>query len=275
MTPRLLIIAGSDSGGGAGVQADLKTAGAHGVYAATAITAVTVQDTRAVHAVHPVPPDVIADQVRVVLDDIGADAVKIGMLGGAEAGEAVLEALSGFGGPVVLDPVLVATSGDALGDDGVASLIAGRFVPRASVVTPNLEELARLTGQGCETPEGIEAAARALLARGAGAVLAKGGHGRDATVTDLLVTERAAVRVEHPRQDTRHTHGTGCTLASALAAGLACGAELERAAREAADYVAAAIRHAPGLGGGHGPLRHALTRGQDGWTPISPVLSRT
>ena len=274
MTPRLLIIAGSDSGGGAGVQADLKTAGAHGVYAATAITAVTVQDTRAVHAVHPVPPDVIADQVRVVLDDIGADAVKIGMLGGAEAGEAVLDALSGFDGPLVLDPVLVATSGDALGDEGVARLIAERFVPRASVVTPNLEELARLTGQGGEAPGDVETAARALLARGAGAVLAKGGHAREATVTDLLVTEHAAARIEHPRQDTRHTHGTGCTLASALAAGLACGAGLERAAREAAGYVAAAIRHAPGLGQGHGPLQHALTRGEGGWAPVPAPLSQ-
>lgn len=268
MTPRLLIIAGSDSGGGAGVQADVKAASAFGVYAATAITAVTVQDTWKVHAVHAVPPDVIADQVRMVLDDIGADAVKIGMLGGAEAGEAVLDALAGFGGPIVLDPVLVATSGDALGDDAVARLIAERFVPRAAVVTPNLEELARLTGQAGDAPDDVEAAARTLLASGAGAVLAKGGHGTDETVTDLLVTGEGTVRIQHPRRDTRHTHGTGCTLASALAAGLAAGVPLDAAAREAADYVAAAIQHAPGLGGGHGPLRHALRRTPDGWAPV-------
>ena len=270
--PRVLIVAGSDSGGGAGIQADIKTCAAYGAYAATAITAVTVQDTRGVGAVHPVPATVVAGQIDAVLGDIGADAVKIGMLGGVGVAEAVLDALAGFDGPVVLDPVLVATSGDALGDEAVSAFIRDRMMPRAAVVTPNLPELAALTGQetpgeGTRTLEDVEAAARALLGIGAGAVLAKGGHADTDTLTDLLVTRGGTVRIDHPRWDTRHTHGTGCTLASAVAAGLAAGASLEDAARDAVAYVAAAIAHAPGLGAGHGPVRHDLARTGAGWAP--------
>jgi hydroxymethylpyrimidine/phosphomethylpyrimidine kinase len=265
MKARVLIVAGSDSGGGAGVQADLKTCAAFGVYASTAITAVTVQDTEQVHAVHPVPPEIIAAQMRVVLSDIGADVIKIGMIGSAAAGEAILSALP-EGVPVVLDPVLVATSGDALGDESVAELVRDRMVPRAAVVTPNLPELAALTGRDVGHSASVEAA-RSLLERGAGAVLAKGGHGKGATITDLLVTREGTARIEHERIETRNTHGTGCTLASALAAGMAQGLPIEAAARRAVAYVSAAIAHAPGLGRGHGPLNHALTEGPDGWVP--------
>ena len=249
MTSRILVIAGSDSGGGAGVQADIKTCAAFGAYAATAITAVTVQDTRGVQAVHPVPPDVIEAQARAVLDDIGADAVKIGMIGGVAAGEAVLSALDGFGGPIVLDPVLVATSGDTLAEAGVTDLIRDRLLPRAAVVTPNLEELLQLAGQEVRGADDAERAARTLLARGAGAVLAKGGHGAGDELVDLLVANDACRRFEHPRLDTPHTHGTGCTLSTALAVGLASGRSLAGAAGEGVAYVQAAIRHAPGFGG--------------------------
>ena len=267
MTARVLIVAGSDSGGGAGVQADIKTCAALGAYAATAITAVTVQDTRAVHAVHTVPSETIAAQMRVVLDDVGADVVKLGMIGGRAAGEAILSALPSDV-PLVLDPVLVATSGDALGDGETATLIRERLVPRAAVVTPNTPELAALTGRDVRDADEAEAAARALLDRGAGAVLAKGGHLSGEAMTDLLVTPEGTVRIEHLRLETTSTHGTGCTLASALAASLAQGRALEDAARRAVAYVAAAIRHAPKLGRGHGPLNHALREGPGGWTPI-------
>ena len=275
MTARVLIVAGSDSGGGAGVQADIKACTALGAYAATAITAVTVQDTRAVHAVHAVPPDVIAAQMRVVLDDIGADVVKLGMIGGLAAGEAILSALPSDV-PLVLDPVLVATSGDALGDGETATLIRERLVPRAAIVTPNAPELAALTRRDVRDADEAEAAARALLDRGAGAVLAKGGHLSGEAMTDLLVMPEGTIRIEHPRLETTSTHGTGCTLASALAASLAQGRSLKDAARRAVAYVTAAIRHAPrlgpglgpGLGRGHGPLNHALREGPGGWTPI-------
>ena len=267
MNGRVLIVAGSDSGGGAGIQADLKTCTALGAYAATAVTAVTVQDTRAVHAVHAVPPDVIAAQIRVVLDDLGADVVKLGMIGSEAAGEAILSALPDDV-PLVLDPVLVATSGDALGDGAVAALLRERLVPRAAVVTPNAPELAALTGEHVADEMSLKRAAEALLAHGAGAVLAKGGHLTSETVVDLLVTEGGTTRLAHPRLDTRSTHGTGCTLASAVAASLAQGLPLDAAARRAVAYVAAAIASAPDLGRGHGPLNHALAEGPDGWSPV-------
>nr|WP_246408850.1 bifunctional hydroxymethylpyrimidine kinase/phosphomethylpyrimidine kinase [Parvularcula dongshanensis] len=260
-----MIVAGSDSGGGAGIQADIKTCTALGAYAATAVTAITVQDTRAVHAVHPVPPDVIAAQIRVVLDDIGADCIKIGMIGSAGAGEAILSALPD-GVPVVLDPVLVATSGDALGDGEVAALIRDRLIPRSAVVTPNLPELAALSGLTVDDEPAMRRAAQALLASGAGAVLAKGGHMDGDEVVDLLLGQSDETAIRHPRLASNDTHGTGCTLASALAASVAQGLPLETAARRAVAYTAAAIEHAPGLGRGHGPLNHALRETPEGWT---------
>lgn len=256
MAARVLAIAGSDSGGGAGLQADIKTITMLGAYAATAVTAVTVQDTRGVSAVHPVPPEIVAAQVRAVLADIGADAVKIGMLGDAATIEAVADALEGFAGPVVLDPVMVAKGGAALlATEAVAALVE-RLLPMAAVVTPNAPELAALTGTEVEDEADLLLAAQELLDSGACAVLAKGGHLAGDEVADWLVTRDGTRCFAGPRILTRHTHGTGCTLASALATGLAQGRTLADAVAEARAYVAGAIAHAPGLGAGHGPLGH-------------------
>ncbi len=268
---RVLIIAGSDSGGGAGIQADTKTVTALGGYAATAVTAITVQDTLGVHGVEPVSNTALKQQIDVVLDDIGADCLKIGMIGSQEAGEIISEALERHPTiPVVLDPVLVATSGDALGDDSVAALLKDRLLSMASVVTPNVPELEALAGRTVTSEGDLEDAARVLIASGARAVLAKGGHLDGEEVVDLLVTEETVHRFTHPRLKTRHTHGTGCTLASAVATGLAQGMDLAGATDRATRYVEAAIRHAPGFGAGHGPLRHALRMTPDGaFTPIA------
>ncbi|NNU17333.1 bifunctional hydroxymethylpyrimidine kinase/phosphomethylpyrimidine kinase [Parvularcula sp. ZS-1/3] len=255
MKGRVLIIAGSDSGGGAGIQADIKTVTALGGYAATAVTAITVQDTKGVHAVHPVPDEIIREQIRVVLEDIGADCIKIGMIGSAGSGRAILNALKPWPDiPLVLDPVLVATSGDSLGDSDVAELLRTEFLGRASVVTPNLPELEALTGQNAmQDPVG---AARSLIGMGAKAVLAKGGHGEGDLLLDQLVTAEQVYRYENPRIETRHTHGTGCSLASALATGIAQGLTLPEACERAVAAVHAAIAAAPGLGQGHGPIGH-------------------
>ncbi|MEM7739649.1 MAG: bifunctional hydroxymethylpyrimidine kinase/phosphomethylpyrimidine kinase [Pseudomonadota bacterium] len=268
---RVLIIAGSDSGGGAGIQADIKTVTALGGYAATAVTAITVQDTNGVHAVDAVSDDTIRQQIDVVIGDIGADCIKIGMIGTRRAGEAIARALKGWPSiPVVLDPVLVATSGDSLGDSDVADLLKAKLIPRAAVVSPNVPELEALSGETITNEAGLANAARALLKAGAHAVLAKGGHLAGPTVTDFLITAAETVPFTHERLDTRHTHGTGCTLASAVAAGLAQGMDLYDATERAIHYVEAAIRFAPGFGTGHGPLCHALTRdGSNTFKPIS------
>ncbi|QXQ08440.1 bifunctional hydroxymethylpyrimidine kinase/phosphomethylpyrimidine kinase [Sphingosinicellaceae bacterium] len=253
MLPRILIVAGSDSSGGAGIQADLRTVQALGGYGMTAITAVTVQNTLGVSGVHAVPPAVVAAQMRACLDDIGADAVKIGMLGGADVIAAVAEVLAGLKIPVVLDPVMVAKGGAVLlADDAVAALM--RLLPLATIVTPNAPELAALSGTEIEDEADMLLAAQELLGQGVRAVLAKGGHLEGDEVADWLVTRAGQVRFAGPRIDTRHTHGTGCTLASALAVGLARGLGLEDASRQARDYVHQAILAAPGFGGGHGPL---------------------
>lgn len=259
MIPRILIVAGSDSSGGAGLQADVKTVTMLGGYAATAVTAVTVQDTRGVSAIHPVPPALVAAQVRSVLGDIGADAVKLGMLGDAGVVAAVADALHDVTVPVVLDPVMVAKGGAALlTGDAVAALVA-RLLPLAAVVTPNTPELAALAGSDVADEAGVLRAAQALLDRGARAVLAKGGHLAGDEVVDWLVTPDFRQRFAAPRIATRHTHGTGCTLASALATGLGAGLPLAEAAARARDYVLGAIAHAPGFGAGHGPLGHNWT----------------
>lgn len=259
MKGRVLIIAGSDSGGGAGIQADIKTVTALGGYAATAITAITVQDTLAVHRVEPVAPDVIREQIDVVLRDIGADVVKIGMLGSALAGAAIFESLAAYPDvPVVLDPVLVATSGGALGDAAVTDFLRAVIAARAVILTPNVPEAAALTGGDVQSVEALWAAADQLMAMGARGVLAKAGHLADDPVTDVYFDGAVRYAFRHPRLTTRHTHGTGCTLASALATGIAQGLSAPRSAERAVAYVAAAIAHAPGLGQGHGPLNHAL-----------------
>jgi hydroxymethylpyrimidine/phosphomethylpyrimidine kinase len=252
---RVLVIAGSDSGGGAGVQADIKTVTALGGYAATAITAITVQNTLGVTAVHAIPSGVVTAQAEAVLDDIGADAIKIGMVG--EAAAAVADLLARRRGiPVVLDPVMIAKGGAALADDAAIGVLKTRLLPLAALVTPNAPEAAVLTGLAVETTDGLRRAGEALLDAGCPAVLMKGGHVAGERVTDILITASGETTFEGPRIATRHTHGTGCTLASACAVGLAQGLELETAVARAWGYVAEAIRRAPGFGAGAGPLDH-------------------
>ena len=255
MIPRVLIVAGSDSGGGAGIQADIKTVTMLGGYAATAIAALTVQNTLGVTGVHPVPPEFVQAQMRAVLDDIGADAIKTGMLGDAEMVRAVAGALPD-GVPVVVDPVMVAKGGARLLDDGAVGTMLELLLPKAAIVTPNTPELAALTGIDIEDEVDAVVAARTLLDLGCRAVLAKGGHLEGREVADWLVTRDDERRFASPRIETRHTHGTGCTLASAIAAGLAGGFGLVTSVERARGFVQDAIRHAPGLGAGQGPLGH-------------------
>ncbi len=260
MQGRVLIIAGSDPSGGAGIQADIKTVTALGGYAATAITAITVQNTKGVAAVHPVAPDVITAQINAVMDDIGADAIKIGMIGDVETAEIILSTLRACPDiPVVLDPVLVATSGDALAKDGVAAVIKEKLTSLSAVITPNTEEAAALTGIVVTDRDAKIAAGEALVAAGAGAALVKGGHIQGDTVEDALITPAGARIFSSPRIETTSTHGTGCTLASAIATGLAQGMALQSAVKRAIGYVQTAIKTAPGYGGGCGPLNHGHT----------------
>src|ERR1700678_2178151 len=255
---RVLIIAGSDSGGGAGIQADIKTVTALGGYAATAVTAITVQNTLGVSAVHALPPDLVEAQAHAVLDDIGADAFKIGMLGDVGIVEAVARILAGAPHtPAVVDPVMLAKGGAALLETRAGAALCELLVPRARLLPPNAPEAAALTGLEVDTTDDLRRAGEALLALGAAAVLMKGGHIAGPTVTDVLMTPAGETTFEGPRIDTRHTHGTGCTLASACATGLAQGLALEQAVARAWAYTAEAIRRAPGFGGGHGPLDHA------------------
>ena len=255
-----LTIAGSDSGGGAGIQADLKTFSALGVYGASVITAVTAQNTRAVTAVHAVPVDVVTAQLDAVFGDLAVAAVKIGMLGDAALIAGVARGLCERRMPVVLDPVMVAKSGDALLPPEAISALRERLLPQAAVLTPNLPEAARLLDtDAAVTEEEMAAQGRALLALGPQAVLVKGGHGQGARCVDLLVTRGGeTLRLEAPRRATRNTHGTGCTLSAAIAAGLARGQSLETAVRTAHAYLQGAIGAADGLavGGGHGPVHH-------------------
>lgn len=253
---RVLIIAGSDSGGGAGLQADLKTVTMLGGFAATAVTAITVQNTLGVHGVHPLPLDLIEAQARAVLDDIGADAIKTGMLGSVEVVERVAAILDTSAAPAVVDPVMVAKGGHPLLAEAAVTAVRDLMIPRAALLTPNAPEAEALTGLEVRDLDGQRRAGEALLALDARAVLMKGGHVPGDTVLDLLLTPTGETVLEGPRVETRHTHGTGCTLASACAAGLAKGLPLEQAVAEAWAYVAEAIRRAPGLGGGHGPLDH-------------------
>jgi hydroxymethylpyrimidine/phosphomethylpyrimidine kinase len=255
---RVLIIAGSDSGGGAGVQADIKTVTALGGYAATAITAITVQNTLGVTGVHPIPLDIIAAQARAVLDDIGADAIKTGMLGDVATVELVARLLdSAAGVPAVIDPVMVAKGGASLLEAKAVAAVKTLLVPRAALLTPNAPEAEALTGLTVATPDDQRRAGEALLALGARAVLMKGGHVAGDRVVDILMTADGETTFEGERIDTRHTHGTGCTLASACAAGLAQGLPLTAAVARAWTYVHEAMLRAPGFGAGHGPLDHA------------------
>ena len=261
MQKRVLIVAGSDSGGGAGIQADIKTVTCLGGYAATAITALTAQNTKGVFGVLGVDPAFVTQQMTVVLDDIGADAIKIGMLHDAAVMEAVGQVLTARATtlPVVVDPVMVAKGGAPLLDPDSLNVLKRDILLRADVLTPNLPEAEMLTGMTVRSVEDMRPAAAMLHSLGPNAVLLKGGHLAADTIHDVLAWEGGVEVFESERIDSAHTHGTGCTLASAIATGLAQGLDLVPAVKRARDYVLAAIRSAPGLGGGHGPLNHGHT----------------
>jgi hydroxymethylpyrimidine/phosphomethylpyrimidine kinase len=257
MLPIALSIAGSDSGGGAGIQADLKTFHAFATFGTTALTAITAQNTRGVTAVHPVPVEVVEAQIRAVAEDLPPQAFKTGMLATAELVRSVARSVERHRLPnLVLDPVMVATSGDRLLDRDAERTILDELLPRAAVVTPNLDEAALLAGMRVADVDAMRRAAEVLFERGAGAVLLKGGHLQGPELTDILYDGREWREWRRPKLETRSTHGTGCTLSVAVAAVLAHGRPLREAVAEALDYVHRAMAAAPGLGSGHGPLNH-------------------
>ncbi len=256
---RVLIVAGSDSGGGAGVQADIKTVTALGGYAMSAITAVTVQNTLGVSGVHEVPTEIVRAQIEAVMSDLGADAWKLGMLGSAGHVRVVLEAYRacGQGVPAVLDPVMIAKGGASLLAADAVAVIREELIPIAAIVTPNAPEAEALTGVEVRDLDGQIDAAEILVEQlGAYAALVKGGHIEGEVIRDVLLTREGYRVFESPRIATRATHGTGCTLASAIAAHMAQGMAIEPAVERAREYLMQAIAHAPGLGQGHGPLGH-------------------
>lgn len=257
MIARVLAIAGSDSGGGAGIQADIKAITMLGGFAMTAVTAVTVQNTLGVTGVHAIPEQIIRDQIRAVLDDLGADAIKIGMLGSSATIHAVADAIADVDVPIVLDPVMVAKGGSRLMAEEAVEAMRRQLLPRATLITPNAPELEVLTGLQCRNEQELLHAGRQLLQQAGGAaVLAKGGHVESDPVVDWLLEAGGEQRFTSARRYTQHTHGTGCTLSSAIATGLAKGLPLIEAVAEAREYLQAAIDAAPGLGRGHGPLGH-------------------
>lgn len=257
--PVALTIAGSDSGGGAGIQADLKTFSAFRTFGTSAITAITVQDTRGVTGVHAVPIDIVAAQIAVVAEDLRPAAVKTGMLASADLVDAVADAIrTARLRNYVLDPVMVATSGDRLLAEQAELRIRARLLPLAELVTPNLDEASLLLGREVRTPDAMRSAAREMVELGARAALLKGGHLEGDELVDVLFDGENLHEWRRARIDTRHTHGTGCTLSAAVAAGLAHGRPLLTAVADALDYVHRAIVSAPGLGAGHGPLNHLV-----------------
>ena len=260
MTAIAVTIAGSDSGGGAGIQADLKTFSALGVYGATVITALTAQNTHGVSAIHDVPPEFVTAQIDAVFSDLAVGAVKIGMLSRAPVIKAVAQGLDRWKQTqVVLDPVMVATSGDRLLAADAVEALRAKLIPRVSLLTPNLPEAAALLDQPvAESGAAIERQGLALLAMGCPAVLIKGGHGQGAESTDYLIRGSGTIALAAPRIATQNTHGTGCSLSSAIAACLAKGADIETAVRDAKAFVSAAIAAADRLdvGHGHGPIHH-------------------
>ena len=260
---RVLIVAGSDSSGGAGIQADIKTCSAFGAYAMTAVTAVTAQNTLGVQAVEMMPAEMVKAQIEACLSDIGADVVKIGMLGTKANIEVVAEAVDELDAFVILDPVAVATSGDALLEADAVAAMRDTLLPLADLVTPNIPEAELLTGLKISDVDDMTKAGDALLERGVYAALMKGGHLEGKAVVDVLVSEEGANIMSGPRLRSRHTHGTGCTLASAVAANMALGLDLDEAVMRAREFVFEAIRTAPGFGSGkgHGPLNHGLAIG--------------
>lgn len=252
-----LSIAGSDSGGGAGIQADLKTFHAFGAFGTTAVTAITVQNTLGVQAVHAIPTDIVRQQIHAVADDLHPAAVKTGMLASAELIHAIADEIESLElSNYVLDPVMVASSGDRLLDTGAEASIGTRLLPLATLATPNLDEAIILSGMAVTSASDMRAAGEKLMAMGARAVLMKGGHLPGTELIDLLFDGDDWTEWRRPKLNTRNTHGTGCTLSAAIAAGLAHGRPLVDAVDDALGYVQRAIETAPGLGGGHGPLNH-------------------
>ena len=261
MRGRVLSIAGSDSGGGAGIQADIKAVTALGGYAMTAITALTAQNTRGVFGIHEVPTGFLKQQLELVLDDIGADAIKTGMLHSASVIDTVCDVFEAKAAhiPLVVDPVMVAKGGHPLLEPAAMGVLKARLILRARILTPNIPEAELLTGMEIRDIDAMKHAAEMLLSLGPPVVLLKGGHLLDGEIVDLLATEDGVQAFTSPRIASTSTHGTGCTLASALACGIAQGLPLADAVERARWYVTTAIRTAPGLGGGHGPLNHGHT----------------
>jgi hydroxymethylpyrimidine/phosphomethylpyrimidine kinase len=261
---RVLVIAGSDSGGGAGIQADIKTITALAGYATTAVTALTAQNTEGVFGIHDVPDAFIAQQMRVVLEDIGADAIKIGMLHTASVIQTVADVLADYPDiPLIIDPVMVAKGGAPLLEQSAIDILKQKLISRAMLITPNIPEAELLTGYRLQVTsiKEMQEMGEAMLTLGAKAVLIKGGHMDSEEITDCLAYNLQPVIYNHfssPRIHTRHTHGTGCTLASAIATGIAQGMGLKESVIRARAYVQKAIRSAPGLGKGHGPLGYGL-----------------
>jgi hydroxymethylpyrimidine/phosphomethylpyrimidine kinase len=256
-----LTIAGSDSGAGAGIQADLKTFAAHGVYGTTAITAVTAQNTRGVSSFDEIAPDLIRQQIEAVMFDIGADAAKTGMLPSAAVVEAVAKAIADFDIPfVVVDPVMLSKSGDGLSDDDAVEAMKASLLKQAFVVTPNIPEAETLSGLRIASDADRREAARRISALGVSLVVVKGGHSDTPDIVDLLYDGRDFIEFRHDRVAGRHTHGTGCTFAAALAAHLALGRTVREAIPAIQDYIAGAIQHAPELGDGIGPMNHFWRR---------------
>ena len=254
--PKAMTIAGSDSGGGAGIQADLKTFAALGVYGTVTLTAITAQNTVGVYGVHEIPTDMIVAQMDAVMSDIGADAVKTGMLSSQEIVEVVAAQVAKHGiRSLVVDPVMVAKSGDALLRDDAVNAVCTKLVPLAAVVTPNIPEAEALTGTTIESDDDVREAARRIVSMGARTVVVKGGH-REGPAADVLYDGSEFQVFTAPRINTVNTHGTGCTFASAVAAGLAQGKSVEEAVGQAKEYVTEAIRASFPIGQGHGPLNH-------------------
>jgi hydroxymethylpyrimidine/phosphomethylpyrimidine kinase len=254
-----LTIAGSDSGGGAGLQADLKTFHQFGVYGTSVVVAVTAQNTRGVRSVHPVPSEMVRDQLAVLADDLPPAALKTGMLATAALVRQVAGAIRDYGWRnLVVDPVMVATSGDALLEASARTVLRDALLPLAAIVTPNLEEAGILAEMPVDDLAAMERAGRRILETGVGAVLVKAGHLRERVVEDVLVSRLGVQRYHHPRVATTSTHGTGCTLSAAITAGLALGLPLDESVARGIAYVQRALRAAPGLGGGRGPLAHGV-----------------
>ena len=253
----VMTIAGSDSGGGAGIQADLRTFAAHGVFGTCAVTAVTAQNTLGVVAWLAMPADLVTAQIEAVAGDIGADAVKTGMLATAAIVEAVGAAIDALELPhVVVDPVMIAKGGDALLDDDAVAAMRAELLPRAHVITPNVPEAEVLAGMSIRSLDDMREAAIRILGMGPRVVLLKGGHLNGPDSVDVVCSAGERFEISRPRIQTRHTHGTGCTMASAIAANLSLGLTDREAIEAAREYLDGAIRHAPGIGKGHGPLNH-------------------